>query len=59
MTVYAIIFTAGTIYMARIATRGFDDLPPEAGSGERRAPGSPLGAVDDPAQKPTDTIVAG
>ena len=50
ITVYAIIFTAGALYMARIATRGFDDRPPDTGPGERRAPGSPLGAVTDPAQ---------
>ena len=56
ITVYAIIFTAGTIYMARIATRGFDDHPADGGHGERRAPGSPLGAVDDPAQTPDDTV---
>lgn len=47
MVVYAIIFTAGTIYMARIATRGFvdDGMEPPP-----RAPGSPLGAVTEPAE---------
>jgi cytochrome d ubiquinol oxidase subunit I len=55
MVTYAIIFTAGTVYMARIATRGFDDDPP--GQKDRRAPGSPLGAVDDPAET-SDDIVA-
>ena len=45
--VYAIIFTAGVIYMVRIATSGFDDEP--AGE-ERRAPGTPLGAVTDMAE---------
>lgn len=55
MVVYAIIFTAGTIYMARIATRGFvdDETPPEP-----RAPGSPLGAITDPAEMPGDIITA-
>jgi len=53
ITVYAIIFTAGALYMARIATGGFDDSPPDTGPGERRAPGSPLGAVTDPAQSST------
>jgi cytochrome d ubiquinol oxidase subunit I len=48
MIVYAIIFTAGAVYMARIATRGFGGDPPP--SDKRRAPGSPLGSVDDPAQ---------
>ena len=50
MVVYAIIFTAGTIYMARIATRGFQDDAPEPPEREHRAPGTPLGAVDDPAE---------
>ena len=47
MIVYAIIFTAGVVYMARIATRGFadDGYEPPA-----RAPGSPLGAVTEPAE---------
>ena len=51
MIVYAIIFTAGVVYMARIALRGFDDAPPPA---NKRAPGSPLGAVDEPAETPED-----
>ena len=50
MIVYAIIFTAGVIYMARIAIRGFDDEPAEPPAKERRAPGTPLGSVDDPAK---------
>jgi cytochrome d ubiquinol oxidase subunit I len=49
MIVYAIIFTAGVIYMARIATRGFTDEPADPPAKERRAPGTPLGSVDDPA----------
>ena len=52
MIVYAIIFTAGVIYMARIAARGFGDQPPVV---RRRAPGSPLAAVDDPAEMPGGT----
>ena len=52
MIVYAIIFTAGVIYMARIAARGFGDQPPVV---RRRAPGSPLAAVDDPAEMPDGT----
>ncbi len=58
MIVYAIIFTAGVVYMARIATRGFGDdpaPPPEKG---RRAPGTPLGSVDDPANVPEDIVAA-
>lgn len=47
MIVYAIIFTAGTIYMGRIATRGFTDDGYEPPA---RAPGSPLAAVVDPAE---------
>ena len=50
MVVYAIIFTAGSIYMARIATRGFQDDAPEPPEREHRAPGSPLGAVGEPAE---------
>ncbi|MEL7492181.1 MAG: cytochrome ubiquinol oxidase subunit I [Pseudomonadota bacterium] len=50
MIVYAIIFTAGVVYMARIAIRGFDDHPMPPPEEKRRAPGSPLGAVDDPAE---------
>lgn len=56
MIVYAIIFTAGVVYMARIATRGFGDDPPP--SGKRRAPGSPLGTLDDPASLPDDIVAA-
>lgn len=51
MTVYAIIFTAGVIYMARIATSGFDDKPMNTAKDQRRAPGSAMGAVDDMAEK--------
>ena len=51
MVVYAIIFTAGVVYMARIATRGYGDDPPPAH--EKRAPGSPLASVDDPAELTT------
>ncbi len=57
MTVYAIIFTAGVVYMARIATRGFDDRPPEPPRRERRPPGSAFGSVDDKAEE-SDDIVA-
>ncbi len=58
MLVYAIVFTAGAIYMARIATRGFgDDRSPPAGE-RRRAPGSPLGSVGDPAQLTGDIAAA-
>lgn len=52
MIVYAIIFTAGAVYMARIALRGFDDAPAEPPATSKRAPGSPLGAVEDPAEIP-------
>ncbi len=52
IVVYAIIFTAGLIYMARIAARGFEDKPPVV---RARAPGSPLGSVDDPAELPGET----
>ena len=58
MVTYAIIFTAGTVYMARIATRGFDDDPMGKPPRERRAPGSPLGAVDDPAETGEDIVAA-
>jgi cytochrome d ubiquinol oxidase subunit I len=50
MIVYAIVFTAGVVYMARIALRGFDDTPAPPPESARRAPGSPLGAVDEPAE---------
>ena len=60
MIVYAIIFTAGIIYMARIATRGFDDAPaePPAGGGAsgRRAPGTPMGVIDEPAESADDIV---
>jgi cytochrome d ubiquinol oxidase subunit I len=45
MIVYAIVFTTGVIYMARIAVSGFTDEPAEA----KRAPGAPFGAVAEPA----------
>lgn len=52
MVVYAIIFTAGVVYMARIATRGFVDDGHEPPA---RAPGSPLGIVTEPAElKPAE-----
>ncbi|WP_425410482.1 cytochrome ubiquinol oxidase subunit I [Hyphococcus sp.] len=54
MIVYAIIFTAGVIYMARIATRGFDDDVTDPPEKEGRAPGTPMGSVDDPADTPED-----
>ena len=54
MVVYAIIFTAGTIYMARIATRGFVEEPPEPPQPERRAPGTAMGAVDELAELPPE-----
>ena len=47
MIVYAIIFTAGIVYMARIATRGFVD---DGDAPSDRAPGSPLGSVTEPAE---------
>ncbi len=50
MSVYAIIFTAGSVYMARIATRGFIDDPEEGSRSAQRAPGSALGMVDDMAE---------
>ena len=54
MIVYAIVFTAGVVYMGRIATRGFDDQPAGPPEKERRAPGSPLGSVDEPAETAED-----
>lgn len=55
MTVYAIIFTAGAVYMARIAVRGFDDAPSGPPDEGRRAPGTPLGAVHELASaEPSD-----
>ncbi len=51
MVVYAIIFTAGVIYMARIATRGFDDDPTDPPAREHRAPGSALASVTDKAEE--------
>lgn len=60
MTVYAIIFTAGIIYMIRIALRGFDETPatpPSRPSGQSRAPGTALGIVDDPAEKTGDVLI--
>ena len=51
MVVYAIIFTAGVIYMARIATRGFDDDPTDPPVREHRAPGSALASVTDKAEE--------
>jgi cytochrome d ubiquinol oxidase subunit I len=50
MIVYAIIFTAGVIFMARIALRGFDDAPADPPAAKKRAPGTPLGAIDDMAE---------
>lgn len=58
MIVYAIVFTAGVVYMARISTRGFDDTPTAPPATERRAPGTPLGAVDEPALVPSDIVAA-
>ncbi|MEL7518120.1 MAG: cytochrome ubiquinol oxidase subunit I [Pseudomonadota bacterium] len=58
MVVYAIVFTAGVVYMARIATRGFGDDPSEPPEKGRRAPGSPLGAVDEPAKIQSDIVAA-
>lgn len=51
MVVYAIIFTAGVVFMARIATRGFDDGPADPPVQEHRAPGTPLGSVTDKAEE--------
>lgn len=51
MVVYAIIFTAGVVYMARIATRGFGDDPADPPANEHRAPGSPLASVTDKAEE--------
>jgi cytochrome d ubiquinol oxidase subunit I len=56
MIIYAIIFTAGVVYMARIATRGFTDEPEGGPKEEGRAPGSPLGSVDDMAEVPEDIV---
>lgn len=56
MVVYAIIFTAGVVYMARIATRGFGDDPTDPAPKENRAPGSAFGSVDDKAETSADTI---
>lgn len=56
MVVYAVIFTAGVVYMARIATRGFDDEPTGPTDRDRRAPGTPLGSVDDKAETPDDIV---
>lgn len=50
MIVYAIIFTAGVIYMFRLSTKKFDDAPADPPSAEKRAPGTPLGAVNEPAE---------
>ncbi len=58
MTVYAIVFTAGVVYMARIATRGFGEDPTEPTPDKRRAPGTPLGSVDDPARTAGDIVAA-
>jgi cytochrome d ubiquinol oxidase subunit I len=58
MVVYAIVFTAGAVYMARIATRGFDEDLAGPPTDSRRAPGSPLGAVDEPAKVPGDIVAA-
>ena len=58
MIVYAIIFTAGVVYMARIATRGFDDKPTGGPEKERRAPGTPMAAVDEPAETAEDIVAA-
>lgn len=57
MLVYAIIFTAGTVYMARIATRGFGDDPTPPPKQAHRAPGSALASVDDPAETAEDDIL--
>ena len=58
MIVYAIVFTAGVVYMARIATRGFDDKPAGPPEQEKRAPGSPLGVLNEPAEIPSDIVAA-
>lgn len=58
MVVYAIVFTAGVVYMSRIATRGFDDDPAAPPEKERRAPGTPLGSVNEPAELPSDIVAA-
>ncbi|MAK63073.1 MAG: cytochrome ubiquinol oxidase subunit I [Ponticaulis sp.] len=54
MVVYAIIFTAGVVYMARIATRGFGDDVTDPPPKENRAPGSAFGSVDDKAEQSGD-----
>ncbi|MHA6287696.1 cytochrome ubiquinol oxidase subunit I [Maricaulis sp. CAU 1757] len=54
MIVYAIIFTAGSVYMVRIATRGFGDQPTPGPEQAKRAPGTPLGSVGDPAECPDE-----
>ncbi|MEL6955673.1 MAG: cytochrome ubiquinol oxidase subunit I [Pseudomonadota bacterium] len=58
MVVYAIVFTAGVVYMARIATRGFGDDPAPSPEDKRRAPGTPLGAVDELAKISGDIVAA-
>ena len=58
MVVYAIVFTAGAVYMIRIATRGFGDERPSPTGDRRRAPGTPLGSVDDPAELTGDIAAA-
>jgi cytochrome d ubiquinol oxidase subunit I len=58
MVVYAIIFTAGTVYMARIATRGFIDSEPDSVRQALRAPGSPMGVLTDPAEVPDDIVAS-
>ncbi|MBC6403454.1 MAG: cytochrome ubiquinol oxidase subunit I [Hyphomonadaceae bacterium] len=50
MVVYAIIFTAGVIYMFRIMTKGFDDEANDPPKESGRAPGSPLASVRDMAE---------
>ncbi len=51
MIVYAIVFTAGTVYMARIATRGFNDDVTDPPKREHRAPGTPMGSVKEKAEQ--------
>jgi cytochrome d ubiquinol oxidase subunit I len=58
MVVYAIVFTAGVVYMARIATRGFGDDPSPPTDNRKRAPGTPLGSVDEPAKVTSDIVAA-
>lgn len=54
MIVYAIVFTAGVIYMVRISVRGIDEESLErdlaSGSAPNRAPGSAFASVIDPAE---------